>query len=355
MVTLSPDSRPILGRGPSLGWRFTFFTAISMTLMAMDRSGNYLDTGRLWASRAINPFYVAVQAPLDAWSWLIESFTDRGTLRSENQRLTQDLRDARVKLLQFDALSEENRRLRAIRSASQGIPGSTTIAEIMQVSLDPFRHRVRINKGNAAQVYKGQPVLDAFGIIGQVARVDEYGSEVILISDPEHATPVQVNRNGIRSIAVGTGDMRKLSLPFLTVDADIKVDDLLVSSGLDEIFPQGYPVARVTKVERDPAATFAIVEARPLAQLDRAREVVLLATDKPGAAGSLPQSQAEIPTTPGTAAPPAGATRPQPAPTTPVTTPVAPPPAAAAEPTSPAPAEAAPAEAAPTTSPAGTP
>jgi rod shape-determining protein MreC len=265
---------------------------LSIVLMTLDRRSSYLQTGREWLSRGLNPFYLAIQAPLDAWNWVTESVSDRDTLRAENQRLTEELRRARVRLLQFDSLSEENRRLRAIRSASEGIADRREIAEIMRVSLDPFRHRVRINKGADAGVFKGQPVLDAFGIIGQVARVDPYGAEVILISDPEHATPVQVNRNGIRSIAVGTGDMRKLSLSFLTVEADIKVDDLLVSSGLDEIFPKGYPVARVSKVERNSAATFAIVEARPLAQLDRAREVVLL-FERPGIeGGTVPPGEA---------------------------------------------------------------
>jgi rod shape-determining protein MreC len=150
------------------------------------------------------------------------------------------------------------------------------IAEIIRVDIDPFRHRVRINKGANHGVFKGQPVLDAFGIVGQVTEVDRYTAELILISDSAHATPVQVNRNGIRSIAVGTGDMGKLSLPFLTIEADVKVDDLLVSSGLDGVFPAGYPVARITKVERDPSQTFAVVEARPMAQLDRVREVLLL-------------------------------------------------------------------------------
>ena len=311
MVTLSSDSRPIIGRGPPLGLRFTFFAAVSVVLMGMDHRSNYLQTARLWMGTALNPFYSVVQAPLDWWSSLTQNVTDRETLQRDNERLSQELRVARVRLLQFDALSEENRRLRAIRAASQGIAGQTLIAEIMQVSLDPFRHRVRINQGSDTGVFKGQPVLDAFGIVGQVTRVDRYGAEVILISDPEHATPVQVNRNGIRSIAVGTGDMRKLSLPFLTVEDDIKVDDLLVSSGLDEIFPQGYPVARVTKVERDPASTFAIVEAKPLAQLDRAREVVLLGSPKPALEGNAPMTEGGTPNPAGTTAAPSAA---QPAP-----------------------------------------
>jgi rod shape-determining protein MreC len=232
-------------------------------------------------SAAANPFYVVVDAPFRAWEWLTGSFSDRARLRTENAQLSEDLRAARVKLLQFEALYEENRRLRAIREASEGIAARTLIAEIVHVDVDPFRHRVRMNKGVDDGVFVGQPILDAFGIVGQVAQVDKYSSVAILISDAEHAIPVQINRNGIRSIAVGTGDLTKLNLPFMTVESDVKVGDLLVSSGLDGVFPAGYPVARVSKVERDPAETFALVEARPLAQLDRDREVLLLWVDRP--------------------------------------------------------------------------
>jgi rod shape-determining protein MreC len=276
MVTLSSDSRPIIGRGPPLGASFFFLTVVSITLMVMDHRGNYLETAKMWLGVATHPFYAVVQAPFDVWNWMTGSFADRTTLREENERLAEELHVARIKALQFDSLDEENRRLRAIRAASQGIGERTLIAEIIHVDVDPFRHRVRINKGADDEVFKGQPVLDAFGIVGQVTRVDRYSSEIILISDNEHATPVQVNRNGIRSIAVGTGDVSKLTLPFLTVESDVKPDDLLVSSGLDGIFPAGYPVARISKVQRDASQTFAVVEAQPLAQLDRAREVLLL-------------------------------------------------------------------------------
>jgi rod shape-determining protein MreC len=318
VVTLSSDSRPIIGRGPPLGARFFFLAVVSITLMVLDHRGGYLETTRSWLQTAMSPLYGVVQTPFQIWEWLTGSFSDRSRLRTQNTQLTDELRTARVKLLRFDALTEENRRLRAIRNASQGIGERTLIAEIIRIDVDPYRHRARINKGSEDGVFKGQPVLDAFGIVGQVTSVDRVGSEIILISDNEHATPVQVNRNGIRSIAVGTGDIHRLSLPFLTSESDVKPDDLLVSSGLDGIFPAGYPVASITKVERNPAETFSVVEAKPLAQLDRSREVLLLwfdpstekpATDSPANAPRPAPATASAPAESATTQPPAEAPR----------------------------------------------
>jgi len=280
VVTLSSDSRPIIGRGPPL-WAGTFFlTVVSIVVMVLDHRGGYLDTARLWMSAAANPIYTVVQAPYQAWTWLTDSFADRSRLRTENEQLGEQLRAARTKMLRFDSLTEENRRLREIREASQGVSERTLIAEIVNVSVQPFRHMVVINKGADDGVFRGQPVLDAFGVVGQVIQLGKSTATLMLITDAEHAVPVQVNRNGIRSIAVGTGEAAKLSLPYMTVESDVRRGDLLVSSGLDQIFPAGYPVATVTKVERNANDTFATVEARPLAQLDRDREVLLLWADK---------------------------------------------------------------------------
>jgi rod shape-determining protein MreC len=300
MVTLSSDSRNIIGRGPPLGAGLFFLGLVSVGTMMLDHRSNYLEMVRMWMGTAANPIYTVVQAPSQAWSWLTSSFADRDRLRLENAELSEQLRVARVKLLQFDSLRQENLRLRQVREASAGVGGRTMIAEIMRVDVDPFRHRVRINKGADNGVFRGQPVLDAFGIVGQVVQVDKYSSTLILISDAEHAIPVQVNRNGIRSIAVGAGDVSKLSLPYLTVESDVKPGDLLVSSGLDGIFPAGYPVASVTKVERNPAETFALVEARPLALLDRDREVLLLWAEEPSTTAPAKAVQAPPATTPAT-------------------------------------------------------
>jgi rod shape-determining protein MreC len=315
MVTLSSESRNIIGRGPPLGAGLFFLGLVSVGVMMLDHRANYLETVRLWMGAAASPVYTIVQAPGQVWSWLTGSFADRIELRTENAELSEQLRVARVKLLQFDSLREENVRLRAVREASAGVGGRTMIAEIMRVDVDPFRHRVRINKGTDDGVFRNQPVLDAFGIVGQVVQVDKFSSTIILISDAEHAIPIQVNRNGIRSIAVGGGDLGRLSLPYMTVESDVKEGDLLVSSGLDGIFPAGYPVAKVSKVERNSSDTFALVEAKPLAQLDRDREVLLLWADTPAPAAA-PAASSKPPA----AKPPAAATESAPTAETPART-----------------------------------
>ncbi len=281
MVELSHDSRPIIGRGPPLAASFLTLSVASIALMVADKRYDQLATVREWLSAAAYPVQVAVDAPFRAWDWISGSFADRGRLRQENLELTARLRLANLQLQRFAALEDENRRLRDMRENSAGVADRVLVASILNVDLDPFRHRVLLDKGAADGVFKGQAVLDAEGIFGQVSQVHAKTAEVILISDAEHAIPVQSNRSGLRTIAVGTGDSDQLSLPFVTVEADLRVGDLLISTGIGGVFPSGYPVAAVTRVDRTAAATFALVEARPTARLDRDREVLLVWFDSP--------------------------------------------------------------------------
>ena len=276
MVELSHDSRPIIGRGPPLGATFLTLALASVALMVADKRYNQLEQVREWLSAAAYPVQAAVDLPFRAWDWITDSFADRSRLREENLELTARLRLANLQLQRFAALEDENRRLRDMRENSAGVADRVLVASIMNVDLDPFRHRVLVDKGARDGVFKGQAVLDAEGIFGQVSQVHAETAEVILISDAEHAIPVQSNRSGLRTIAVGTGDSDRLSLPFVTVESDLKAGDLLISTGIGGVFPRGYPVAEVTRVDRTAAATFALVDARPTARLDRNREVLLV-------------------------------------------------------------------------------
>ena len=301
MVELSHDSRPIIGRGPPLGATFLTLALASIGLMVADVRYDQLGRVRELLSAGAYPVQVAVDLPFRAWHWLTGSFADRSRLRQENLELTARLRLANLQLQRFAALEDENRRLRDMRENSAGVADRVLVASILNVDLDPFRHRVLVDKGARDGVFKGQAVLDAEGIFGQVAKVHAETAEVILISDAEHAIPVQSNRSGLRTIAVGTGDSDRLSLPFVTVESDLKVGDLLISTGIGGVFPRGYPVAEVTRVDRTAAATFALVDARPTARLDRNREVLLVwftppvpiaETETEAAGGATPQPAA---------------------------------------------------------------
>jgi rod shape-determining protein MreC len=281
VATLSSDSRPIIARGPSLIARLLFLGAISIGIMVLDHRQNYLPVARSWLATGIYPLQLVVQAPSQAWDWITNRFADRERLKSENKELHAQLRVANLQLLRMSALTQENQQLRAIREASSTMQLRTLVTEIMRVDLDPYRLRVLLNHGANDGLYKGQAVLDSRGVFGQVTRVGQYAAETLLITDAEHATPVRVNRTGLRSIAVGIGDFNKLSLPYITGDADIKVGDLLVTSGLGGIYPPGYPVAEISQVKRDPAQTFATVEAKPLAAMERARELMLVWFEPP--------------------------------------------------------------------------
>jgi len=285
------ETRPILGRGPSPGLRFFFFALLSFGLMWLDQREGYLDGVRRGLSMVIYPFQLVVNSPGAVWDWVEESFSTRERLGIENEGLKLRLREADLKLMRLADLEQENLRLRGMRAATARIAERVMVAEIMDVDLNPYRHRVIINKGAGDGVFKGQAVLDATGIFGQITHAGQFTSEAILITDAEHAIPVQVNRNGLRSLAVGTGDLNRLSLPFLPTNADIKVGDLLVSSGLGGVFPAGYPVAVVTKADKMAAQTLANVVAEPAATLDRDREVLLVWVKQPPPEPAAPPAE----------------------------------------------------------------
>jgi len=270
-----PDSRPLLLGGPALGLRLIVLALASAGLMVADHRQHHLAMARDWASAAVYPFQWAVQAPVQAWAAMRASFATRAQIEADNVRLASDNLVLRLKLMRFESLEQENQRLRTARESTARVVERTLIAEIVRVDLDPFRQRVLVNKGTRDGVFRGQAALDANGIFGQVTRAGPVSAEIIAITDPEHAIPVQVNRTGARTIALGTGRSGLLSLPYLPQNSDVVAGDLLVSSGLGGVYPPGYPVGTVTDVVRNPAQPLLAVEAVPLAALDRDPEVLL--------------------------------------------------------------------------------
>jgi rod shape-determining protein MreC len=284
---LSPtDNKPLFVRGPSLGTRLVLLVLLSVSLMVLDHQQNHLETVRRALAVAVYPIRVLVDMPSTGFGWLREQLSERNRLVTENRELRGESLRQRARLQQMAALDAENARLRGLMDSPARLANRVQVAEILAVDLDPYRHRIALNRGEQAGVYLGQALVDAQGIVGQVTRVDPLGAEAILISDPSHATPVEINRNGLRTVALGMGDVSRIGLPFLPNSADIRVGDLLVSSGLGDAFPAGYPVARVTRVDRRPGEPFARVEAEPTAALNRARQVLLI---WPAVEAGLPQ------------------------------------------------------------------
>jgi len=270
------DYRPLLLAGPSLGLRLVVLCAVSIALMVADHRQQYTTVVRGWLSLAAYPFHWAVDAPFSAWESISGSLATRSSLEADNARLAAENRHLKLRLMRFESLEQENRRLREARRGSARVAEKSLVAEILKVDLDPYRQRVLVNRGARDGVFIGQAALDANGIFGQVTRVGPITAEIIMISDPEHAIPVQVNRTGVRTIAVGTGQPGKLVLPYLPRNEDVVVGDLVVSSGLGGVYPPGYPVARVTDVNRDAAEPLLSVGVAPLADLDRDPEVLLV-------------------------------------------------------------------------------
>jgi rod shape-determining protein MreC len=249
---------------------------LSVTLMAVDHRYQQLQTLRSALAVVTYPLYLLADLPNTAGNWLSEAFATRNQLQSDNQRLHAENLELRAILQKHDTLEAENRRLRDLLGSSIKVGDRVLIAELSSVDLDPYKQQIVVNKGHAAGVYKGQAVVDAHGIMGQVTHTSPFTATVLLITDNSHAIPVQVLRSGLRTIAVGTGLSDQLDLPYLPNDADIQPGDLLVSSGLGGKFPPGYPVAEITAVQRLPEQPFAQVLARPSAHLDRSREVLLV-------------------------------------------------------------------------------
>jgi rod shape-determining protein MreC len=275
-------------RGVSLGVRFTLLAILSIALMIVDHQQGHLTRVRQGLSLAVYPIRVLVDFPVGLWQAAATAMTDREQLLRENERLKREQFNNNYRLQRLAALEAENARLRALLDSTARLEGRVLVAEILSVDLDPYRQRLVVNRGLVDGVFVGQPLLDAQGLVGQIVEVGPRTAEAVLITDADHAVPVTVNRNGLRTIAVGTGDSTRLRLPYLTNSADVQVGDLLIASGLGGVFPVGRPVAEVIDVRVRPGQSFAEVIARPVSELDRDQQLLLVFAAEDGDEPSVP-------------------------------------------------------------------
>jgi rod shape-determining protein MreC len=236
----------------------------------------HLEGIRAAVSFVTYPLQYVAQAPAALIDSISESFRSREHLAEENYRLQEENQKLRGRMLRFESLEAENIRLRGQLGAALKLGDRVSLAEIAAVDLDPYKHQVAINRGSLAGVFPGQAVVDAKAVMGQVSHTSPLSATVLLITDSGHSLPVRVLRNGLRTIAVGTGQIDRLELPYVLPNADIRVGDLLVTSGLGGHFPPDYPVARVVALDTSKTGLFGRVVAEPLARLGRAQEVMLV-------------------------------------------------------------------------------
>ena len=280
-MVASRENKSNPARIPALGLRVIVLIIASFLVMYFDHRENHLDGIRRGISTAVYPLRLVVDAPVRFWQWINSSTTSRNDLELELGRLKAERLLTNARLQRLTALEAENARLRAMLDARSRVRDEVRVAEILAVDANPYEHNLIIGIGSRDGVYDGQAIVDANGVVGQVVETGAVTAQAILISDADHALPVEVNRNGLRTIARGTGEFDRLELPFLPNNADIRAGDLLVTSGLGGAFPAGYPVAVVNAVTRIPQEPFADVTATPSAALDQVREVMLIWSQAP--------------------------------------------------------------------------
>ena len=283
-----PDTRKVVAYKESSGsshWfgaegarttRLMMYILLAIVLMFMDQRGHYVPRIRSAMELAFEPVFHLVGWPADALQSLELHTRTWKELIDENQQLRRELLESSGPVQTQAALRQENQRLRTLLEATQGRDYSFQFAEMKRVDLDPFSHRVWIDHGGKEGVVIGQAVIDGLGIVGQVENVHRHFATVRLISDPDHALPVQINRTGLRTVVYGRGETNYLLMPNVPLQADVSPGDVIVTSGLGDRFPPGFPVGEVERVQRDSGETFATVYVRPFAALDRGRELLLI-------------------------------------------------------------------------------
>jgi rod shape-determining protein MreC len=272
----STSSFRFFNRGPSPVARLVFFALLSLLLLFIDARYKYLESSRRVISIVVQPLQRLTTMPGVVWHEVSGYFETQGNLIRDNAALNQQHNLDAAQLLQLQVLQAENAQLRKLLDVQQHADYPMQLAEIVYIERDIFRRKVFVNKGSNSNVLIGQVVMDSTGIVGQVTRVFPWLSEVTLITDKDHAVPIQLLRTGLRAVVFGSGDISNLSLRYMPISSDILPGDVLVTSGLDGTYPPGLPVAKVVKIERDAAYPFARISCVPIAGVDQQRQLLIV-------------------------------------------------------------------------------
>jgi rod shape-determining protein MreC len=269
---LNQPSARELAPGP----RFFLCVLASLVLMYFDQKDGWGDRIRYGLQAAAYPIQVTIGSPRMMWGAASDFFQSRSSLREENEALERQVRELSLRSMRLEALDQENTRLRALVQAPPPLVKETQLVQVVNEDLGRLRQRLTINAGHDAGLFRSQTIIDSRGLIGQLSQVGPWSSEVMLITDPEAAVPVEVVRSGVRTLAMGTGRDDVIDLPLLPATADVRVGDKLVTSGLGSVFPAGIPVGTIIESRREPDKLLAFASARPAARLAASRQLLAL-------------------------------------------------------------------------------
>ena len=274
------DTRTLrfFNRGPSPAARVVFFCLLSLLLLFIDARYQYLESTRKVLAVMIYPFQRLTALPGEAVGRIAVYFETQSHLLTENANLRQQHDADAAQMAQLQAIKAEDSQLRILQDLKQRVDYQMQIAEIVYVERDIFKRKLFVDKGSQANVLAGQVVVDDQGVVGQITRVYPWLSEVTLITDKDHAVPIQILRTGLRAVVFGSGDISEMALRYMPVSSDIVEGDVLVTSGIDGTYPSNLPVAKVIKIERDPAYPFARITCTPLAGVDRHRALLIVSS-----------------------------------------------------------------------------
>lgn len=272
---------PIFKQGPPPLYRLILVLLCSALLIFFDNKITNFDSLRGYLQSMISPLQYIANTPKVAMTWISTNLTTRQQLMNDNKQLRLNELLSHEQAMQLDILKQENERLRSLLASPLRSELKKMVAEILSVDSDPYSHQLVINRGAGDGVYEGQPVLDALGIVGQILHVGQTTSRIILITDISHAVPVRIQRNGLRLLASGSGQIDRLTHNFVPQSADVQIGDTLVTSGLGGKYPEGYPVATISFISNDESREFLRVYSTPVAEIDRLRYLLLLSAEEP--------------------------------------------------------------------------
>lgn len=272
--------KPLFPRGPGLGLKTLALLLVCGGLMAAELDGERIKKPREWMAVALTPVVWLAEIPTRV-GVLIEHMDSRERLLHENLALKHRQLQIESQLQRYAALDAENRRIRELLDASARVNDQVAVADIIAANQDPYRQQITLNKGARDGVYRGQAIVDAGGVLGQIVQVNPTTAIGLLVTDPDHGIPVEINRTGLQAIALGQGSGQGLRLAFLPANAEIQKGDLVVSSSLGGRFPAGYPVARIESVRHTPGGHFKEAIATPAARVGQGRQALLVWSERP--------------------------------------------------------------------------